>query len=192
MSQPLTYTIYHGFSHSRRHSAGMRKLLDQAGYDEAIEPRQADIVIAHSAGCYIVPPDSDAKVVLLVGVPMNDKHVRRVFFDARRKDVATFRAAHQSKRLFRLTALSYLEVSRHSRYHRKLVKTVITKRHNLPVINARQTIVISSQSDPWPEPVKELAKTSKHGYSFISMYGSHNHLWQAPEQYIEIIKAYAT
>jgi hypothetical protein len=57
--------------------------------------------------------------------------------------------------------------------------------------NAAQTVVISSQNDPWPLPVKKHAAAADDRYSFISLHGSHNHLWQAPEQYVELINAYA-
>jgi predicted alpha/beta hydrolase family esterase len=191
-AKPLaTYAISHGFSHGRRHSGNMRRLLSKAGYQEVKDVARADIILAHSAGCYRIPLDNQARLILLVGVPMNTQKLRTTMQLARKNDTIAFKATGQYKRRLRLSSLSVLQLATHPRRHYGLVQTVKANRHALPHYKADQTIVIASRDDPWPEPVRELAKTSAHGYSFISLTGSHNHIWQAPEQYVEIIEHYA-
>ena len=87
--------------------------------------------------------------------------------------------------------MSTLQVVIHPRHNYSLVRTVKANRHALPYYTADQIVAIASRDDPWPEPLKELAVTSEHGYSFISLTGGHNNIWQTPKHYVEIINYYA-
>jgi hypothetical protein len=187
-----TYALSLGFSNSRRHSVKFRRLLEQAGYQEAKNLAGADIIIALSAGCYRIPAHVKAKLILLIGIPMNKDKLSQTFRAATKQNYATFRETGNLGLLTSIFFLGSVDVILHPLKNYQLVKTVKESRHALPATFAAQTTVISGRDDIWPEPVKELAAVSEHGYGFLSLQGSHDHIWQAPEQYVEIINAYAT
>lgn len=61
--------IEYGWPEGKWHGKLLTKSLIASGYVMATSSSEADIIIAHSAGCYMIPPDSKAKVMLLIGIP---------------------------------------------------------------------------------------------------------------------------
>jgi hypothetical protein len=60
-SNSKTYSIYYGFSKSKLNAKGLREVLKKTGYDESDTLDTADIIIAHSGGCYLIPKKRCAK-----------------------------------------------------------------------------------------------------------------------------------
>jgi hypothetical protein len=188
----LTYAILYGFSENHHHGKEIEQLLRIQGFVKAAQAAEADIIIAHSAGCYQVPAKSTAQLVFLVGVPMNSDPARKTFIKASTLDI---QIAMKDKQLLikrlRLARHNTGALIRHPRYHRSLAQLVVKNRHVPPSITGPQLIVVSNRYDPWPIPLFDKQHTSSYDASFISLTGAHDHIWQAPEEYVAIINYYA-
>ncbi|MBI2589393.1 hypothetical protein HYW35_04310 [Candidatus Saccharibacteria bacterium] len=64
-----TVAILHGWAGGKWHSKHFALALKSAGFAITDKPEIADIIIAHSAGCYNLPGNLEAKLVLLIGPP---------------------------------------------------------------------------------------------------------------------------
>ncbi|HVV66538.1 MAG TPA: hypothetical protein VHB72_00500 [Candidatus Saccharimonadales bacterium] len=64
-----SFFIVYGWSEGPWQSKKMRDALRANGFRAAQRAAEADVIIAHSLGCYLVPRENHAKVVMLVGLP---------------------------------------------------------------------------------------------------------------------------
>lgn len=62
-----TVCILYGFCEGPRVSGRFRQQLLQAGYDVIQNPAEADIIIGHSGGCFLLPEKIRAKHIMLIG-----------------------------------------------------------------------------------------------------------------------------
>ncbi len=65
----MTVFIAYGWPEGRWHGKQFRKALQDSGYQISEKPEDADVIVAHSAGCYMLPAELKAKVILLIGLP---------------------------------------------------------------------------------------------------------------------------
>lgn len=63
-----TVCILYGFCEGPRMAGRMLRALARAGHTITDDPYQADVVIAHSGGCFIVPNDLPAKQIIMIGL----------------------------------------------------------------------------------------------------------------------------
>jgi len=69
-SNKLTsYFISYGLGGGSWHSRGFQRLLGRSGY-WPVEANESDVIIAHSAGCWLIPPTAKPKLVIYVGLPL--------------------------------------------------------------------------------------------------------------------------
>jgi hypothetical protein len=61
--------IAYGWPEGQWHGKQLRNDLIDCNYQITYSPEEADIIIAHSAGCYLLPNSLRAKLILLIGLP---------------------------------------------------------------------------------------------------------------------------
>jgi len=76
----MTVFIAYGWPEGKLHGTLFRKALISANYQIAQTAEEADIIIAHSAGCYMIPSDVKAKLILLIGLPNSPKSLIKCTF----------------------------------------------------------------------------------------------------------------
>lgn len=70
MGNPDQYVkIQYGIFGGERLGKRLRKALHQAGYRVTKDAKQADIIIAHSAGCFWLPPANPRQQIILIDPP---------------------------------------------------------------------------------------------------------------------------
>src|SRR5688572_18120710 len=65
----MKVAIIYGWAEGHWHGHRLRKELKAAGLEYSHDPANADVIIAHSGGCYMLPDNSQANLVMLVGFP---------------------------------------------------------------------------------------------------------------------------
>jgi len=65
MNVCILYGIFEGSWHGKR----LRLALSNQGFGISDNSSEADIIIAHSGGCLLIPTDAKARLILLVGLP---------------------------------------------------------------------------------------------------------------------------
>src|SRR5690348_14896227 len=68
MSKPSVALLY-GFGEGTWHGRRFRSVLETQGFTVADQAEEADIVIAHSAGCFYLPQTSKKQLTVLIGPP---------------------------------------------------------------------------------------------------------------------------
>jgi hypothetical protein len=64
-----TICIIPGFAEGWHTSWRLRRTLAKRGFAISKNPATAEVLIAHSGGCFVVPENHNAKLILLIGLP---------------------------------------------------------------------------------------------------------------------------
>jgi hypothetical protein len=185
----MTYHIFYGFVSGQAHGKEFRKLMRTAGFKLAKSAHKADIIIAHSAGCWRVRDDLAAKLVVFVGMPLQSGKAPRTF----RRAVYGNRIDHRSqpRRGVRIMALnSWYALSQPVR-NAKIIRYG-DGYMEAPINTNSQALFIHNKHDPWPESPLLGEAIESLPYSFVSLPGGHINIWHHPEWYVDIIKQYAS
>ncbi len=171
--------IVYGFAEGRLVSVGMRKELARREYTVVTKPAEAEILLAHSGGCFMLPRTHNAKLILLVDPPMwLDKTPLWRLPEKLRLENRTI--YWYKKTLFNL----WYVLSRPAQWLRmgRLIK--------LDGINTgdARTVVVRNKEDSFAHPENVLARVSENEWSVCSMVGGHDDLWENPTPYVDIIE----
>jgi hypothetical protein len=175
----LSYGLTSGPAHARQLTA----LLKKSGYVPT-EGERAHIIIAHSAGCWLIPQTAKPKIVMYMGMPLSQASPRhtwsRAIANNHRNEVA------QSLRMF---LISTYYVLRQPRRNARIVRMAKSGR---PVIFPEASVIfIANQHDPWPQSSQLQEYLATRDWAFISLPGSHDDIGHHPERYTAIINHYA-
>jgi len=183
MSDQLSVAIIYGLAEGGYHSRRLRRQLTANGFTTVKNPEEADIIIAHSAGCYLVP-DGKAKVVLHSGYTYWPG--RRLSDSLRALLAAEYRMYGPLRWFWRRTVNEvYLLKLRH----------IVEMYHGwhdpgafLDQAHTARQIFIRNRDDSYCD-AEALMERSGAAHTYISLPGTHNHIWDEPEQYINLLKS---
>jgi hypothetical protein len=179
-----TVSIIYGLGEGGYHGRKLRKALKAAGYQLTRNPKSADVIIAHSGGCYLLPKDTKAKVVLDIdytlwpgrSIPKSLAH--NLVYDLR---------THGMERWLIRGYINYLYLFK-VHHTLRLAKGWPSRGSYLTKLKKGKHVFIRNRYDHYCEPQTLLVKTSsKHRY--ISLEGAHNHIWDNPKPYVELLQS---
>ncbi len=186
-SHHLTVAIIHGWAEGEWQSRQFRQQLHEAGYQLSNDVRQADVIFAHSSGCYLVPVEAKAKVIILVGIPYWPK--RWLLTSVITKFINEVTIYRQKRRLD-----WWINKTIHNVWYivtrPQASLDVITKHNltNLPEGSRHKVLVVRPTGDTFTHPdIKQLL--SSHAFSFITIPGTHDDCWLEPLEYIQLIQS---
>lgn len=189
LSKPFSFALSYGFVEGSAHGRKISRLLQQAGLVPAKNLISADVIIAHSAGCWLLPDDAKPKLILYVGMPLPLTSAQKIWLKANWLNVKSFLAKGNIIKMIRIAALNTYYGLRHARRSLDIIHGVNTAK---PTIFAgATTIFIANQHDPWPRSARLSDYINSESWAFLSLPGSHNNIWQHPAYYVDIIKNYA-
>jgi hypothetical protein len=177
-----TYFISYGFLGGAGHSRRLRRLLTASGYHPAKSMNEADIIIAHSAGCLLLEAHVQAKLILLIGMPLADGPGWRTFIRA-------------TQGLVQKHFLKWPPLALSSAFHgltqlqRSLMIATNIKKLPLPEHDTH-IIFIANRYDPWPKSRQLDELLDKKLWAFASLPGIHDDIYVHPEHYTAIINHY--
>lgn len=179
-SVAIIYGIAEGPLLSRR----LRQVLAKRGYSVTSDVRNADIILAHSGGCYLVPDKHKAKAVVYVGYTY---WPGRRLAESARAMLHHERQAVQLLPWLRRSTLNLLCLMRlpHSI---RLVRNWPNREAFLSTPRSCEQIFVRNRYDTYCEPNKLVEHASKLA-SFISLPGGHNHIWEEPDIYADLLQS---
>jgi len=184
-SKPLSYAFSYGFVGGPLHARKFKRLMNHASFVYTLLPQKADIIIAHSAGCWLVPEDCRPKLLIYVGMPLAQMSPRQSLLKA---NAAALKNNDLGRTLITKTKTTYYGL-RQPRRNLAIVRMSKTAR---PVVLPKvSSIFIANKHDPWPKDKALDEYVKNHNWSFINLPGTHDDVWEHPDRYVEIINHYA-
>lgn len=182
--------ILYGIAEGPHHSRNLRTLLERYGFSITKNPAKADILLVHSGGYFLIPPDSQDKLTLLVG-PCNGYRGNSMFITQVKKVAADLRYSLKNRLLGRWAYKSlwnavYLLGKQRTnsamyRGSRRLGKM-------LPELGQRPLGVVLYRNDPWSWHGDRESLFKLEQGCLISHPGIHDDLWMHPEEYVAILQ----
>lgn len=181
-----TVSLLFGFAEGEWHARHLKKELSRAGFIIRKDSRKANILIAHSAGSYIAPWDTQAKIVLHVGytyAPQSSipnalkKTLRR-----ERQDYGTLRWLRNSA----VHSLYMLNIRKTWRAYQDAKDTG----HFLDHLARDPKHIFVKNKDDFYSSQEALLKRSDNKYTYISLpTGNHNDIWYSPKPYVTLLQS---
>jgi len=185
-----TVAIIYGFTEGQWHGKRLRRLLKRQGYHLTANPAQADIVIAHSGGCFDVPQLQDHTLLLLIDPPYWPE--RELYTRAHHMTLQLLRAVrpgNQPLHHLNKTLHNCWYLIRHARTNRRMVYRSKTYDLEREITHGR-TILVRNANDPWLTPhLDSLRKLNAH-LDIKRLPGDHDDCWLHPEVYLNLVQAY--
>lgn len=179
-----TYAIVYGLFGRPAQARKLRELLEARGLRPAADIGEADILITHSAGCWLVPKTAQARLVIWNGAPLAEKKGKTY----RQANIQIYKRTPNTK-LIKFLASNTLYGFR---YFRRNLAIIRMAKYAEPVILPEAAYVfIANRYDPWPRSRKVDTFLKNKDWAFMSLPGSHDDIWQHPDHYAPIINHYA-
>lgn len=183
---PKKVAIIYGWGEGAWESKEFRKLLELRGFTIVDKTHQADIIFAHSLGCYLVPNDVTKKEIFLVGLPywpgrgsfksVLIKLYGEIKYHRRNQDLGWWLAKilHNGWYILTRPSASYYGLTR-----RKI--------SNLPNSSKNKVLIVRPGYDTFCHPniMKVLPKNKVD--KFIEIGGAHDDCWVKPSPYVDLI-----
>lgn len=161
----------------------MLRALNKAGFAVTKDPYRADVIIAHSGGCLLVPGNSPAYKIVLIG-PVYWPG-RSVLGNSIRKNINDFKRHRQDH----LTRQWANKLRWNSYYFWNMPRNFAMLRtlKNSPSWCAQNVTVVRNREDNFCTPdLKSLPFT--HKAQFVELPGQHDDIWLHPEPYINLLQ----
>jgi len=183
------YIIY-GFGEGSWHGRKFVEALNVRGISMTDDLQQANYVIAHSGGCFYVPPLRDNQLLMLIGAP---------YWPGR---TLASRGGIMIMQMLAAMRPGNRPLYRFYNNFRHLVSLFASGRSNWRIARRAKTfqlekeathtntIVVRNEHDPWiTSELEALQKINPH-LSLVSLPGTHLHCWEFPDMYIDLLEQY--
>jgi hypothetical protein len=189
-AKPLTCAFSYGFVGGPGLSRRLRKQLKALGLVPTDAIEQADIIVAHSAGCWLIPENARPKLVIYVGMPLAQAYPHKTFIAARRENIqAFFKNLHVLRGIYMALCGLYYGLTQPLR-NRDIIRGV-KQAQPATEFSGAQAVFIANRNDPWPRSDKLQAYMDDRDWAFIGLPGAHDDIWEHSDRYAAIINYYA-
>lgn len=182
-----TVAILHGWAGGQWHVREFSKELHKKGFEVVKNASKADVIFAHSTGCYRLPEKSEAKLIILQGPPYwPSKSILRRLFQKKGHDI---RLRMQDRGLLftinkLLWEIVYVIVKPSYSFialknHRYL--------HFLDLVGAKKVILVRNEEDLFCSPQIERAVKKYSNVRYMALPGGHDDFMTNPQPYIDLI-----
>ena len=184
-STKLSYAISYGLGGGPLHARQLERQLRRVGLRRAGRLDRADIIIAHSGGCWLIPPSAKPKLVIYIGMPLAQAAPHRTL-------VATSKLAFQKggikHRLKNMAKSMYYNLSQPGR-NRDIIRRAKTAQ---PIVfPGVQSVFVANRYDPWPKSEALQTYLAEQPWAFVGLSGPHDDIWHHSGRYAAIINHYA-
>lgn len=180
--------IVYGWAEGPRHAKRFRALLRAEGFSITRKLEDADVLIAHSGGIFLLPANMRAELVMLVGVPYwPGKHPSK---SLREKIKLELMNRGSLRYLLRKSVFNCLYFVSKPVHHYRIWNSW---RHNLyPTSKESSFIAVRNRHDTFTNHKEVFNLASNNNWNVVSLDGYHDDLWLHPESYVKILIAKLT
>lgn len=183
---PKKVAIIYGWAEGPWQAKKIKEALQDKDLGLAKNIRQADVIIAHSSGCYLVPKNIKAKLIILIGLPYWPG--RSLASSDAKKLISEIRYHRRNKNTFWwLNKIMHNIWYIFTRPHKSLYIFTRHSASSLPDGNKYKTILVRPTDDTFCHPeIMKILKPAK-SYAFIDINGAHDDCWLNPKPYIDLL-----
>ena len=169
-----------GWPEGEWHGKQFKEKLEKAGYQITNTPNQADIIVAHSAGCYMLPDSLTAKLILLIGTP-------------NWPGKPLIKCTLEKVTLEKKNTYWYKKTLFHVIYGicqpRRLLNVYLSyRKKHIPLIKKAKVVAVHNRQDTYMEDATNRKLARERGWSYIDLEGQHDDLWQNHQPYLDLIE----
>lgn len=185
MSKVRSYYIITGWAEGRWHSRRFGQELEKRGLVKAPSAAKADIIIGHSAGCYMLPSKIKAETVVLINPPYwpGKSMVVRIFNNSivgAPAQIRNWGLWWFVRKRFWNGASTILRPLRIIKIWRSL-QTMLVGLHDSHIV------IVRSSLDVFCSPDVHLLSRDYKNVSIREMKGLHEDCWHNPAPYIDLL-----
>ncbi|HSX04908.1 MAG TPA: hypothetical protein VLF69_00325 [Candidatus Saccharimonadales bacterium] len=180
----LSVCIIYGINEGPFMGRPLVRALEQAGFTIAANPTQADVILAHSGGCFLIPQPNRAKLIVQVGI---------AYWPHKLWLASTVRKVYREGKLYfrqhrlREWAHKWLYHVRYSSLSTAL-RMLRSRPINQPWNSTQPQVIVRNHHDVYCSP--EIYKVAFRGpRTFLSLPGEHDDCWEHPEPYVRLIQS---
>lgn len=177
----MKLAVIHGFAEGPYISRSFRRAVAAGGFSFTTNPHQADLLLAHSGGCFLVPQGIKSAYLILINPPYwPGRHPLRG---------VGHKVIHERKDMFWLqkTILNCLYAVAHPAQWVRMEQAI--RRQQWPQPEPQQTvIVIRSADDSFSQSEQLREYISARGWVYQELPGDHDELWRNPQPYVELLQ----
>jgi hypothetical protein len=181
----LSFAISYGLAGGPANARKLCRLLSQAGYSPARQLDEADIIIAHSGGCWMIPANAKPRLLIYVGLPLAQNNPSKTW------------AAYHASRFKQADILQILWGRAIGCYYilrqplRNFSMIRLAKTAQPVIFDQAVTVFITNQDDPWLKDAKLQTYVDNCPWAFVGLPGTHDYIWEQSADYVSIINHYA-
>jgi hypothetical protein len=182
--------IQHGFASGKRQSIQLQKELRAKGYAVVSQALDADIIIAHSAGCFWLPAAPTHQRILLIDPPYwPGKSVRQRSSDRLRRNFQ-FRKYNYGFNLWLKRNLWGIFYSlRDLKYTWDIIKHA--QQYDLAaIIHSHQAILVRNDDDDWLTSDLTGISKANPNLTIVRLPGDHDDCYYHPEAYVKLLASF--
>lgn len=183
----LRVKIIYGFTEGEWHGKKFRRLLREQGHTIVKDASTADIIIAHSGGCYNMPTPRKEQRVMLINPPYwPGKSLKERGGNMIKHLASSVRPGNQPFYQLHKTSRNAVYLIRHQRTNKEMLLRAQT--YNLAEqISHPHIILVRNYDDPWLTPDLAHLKAINPKLIIRSLSGGHDDCWLHPEPYINLL-----
>lgn len=175
----------YGWSEGPWQSKKFKEQLEKEGFTITNDIYSADILVAHSAGCYLIPENNKADSIMLIGLPYwpNKSPIKSVLQNlvtGVKNHTRNTNAIWWAKKL---THNWWYILTRPVRNY-KIAKNM--DHAKLP--KSMNVILVRNKKDTFCHPSIQNLLPKTRSYKFLELPGDHEDCWLHPDRYIELLK----
>lgn len=182
----MKIAILYGWAEGKWHAKKLLPVLMEHNLELCNNPAEADIILCHSGGCYMVP-ENKAKLFVLIGPPYWPKKsmllrvVKKTY-----RDFKMHHTIHELRFWWVKTIHNSFYMFRHLPTWTKMY--VNWKTENFPDASSQKVLVIRNTEDKFCQlsGIKKIA--TERNWNFVELPGEHDDLWIKPNKYVAMIQ----
>jgi hypothetical protein len=180
-----TFAILRGWANGPWHTGQFIDGLEALGFRQINDPSNADVIFAHSLGCFMFPKEYRAKLILITGLPYwPHKSILTSLMQNLRVEIRDGKTTSRkwSKRLPR----QLMYIFRDFVY---TIKAMSNRRKLLLPENSPDVhiVMVRNKDDVFCHPdIQEILPITK-SYRYIELPNGHDDCWVNPKPYIDLL-----